>query len=696
MVLYIIIKIKGGEKMSRKKWVVSAIDKERCAEISEEYGVSPFTALLVVAKGITDETDLEEFFNEEKIYMSDPYELPDMNKAVNRIRKALEDKEKICVFGDYDADGVTSTALLYGYLREKGADVTYYIPDRNGEGYGMNTEAIEKIRDEGVGLIITVDNGISSFEEAEKISSLGMSLVITDHHRASSELPKAEAVVDAYRLDCESPEFCSWAGVGIVYKLLEALEEDDEGELLGKYSDLAAIGTIGDVVPLTGENRRIVKCGIELLNSSCSTGIEALKNYAGLCDKEFNSSNVAFSLVPRINAAGRMGSAEKAFELLVCDDRDRADELAKEINDTNALRQKTELEILEEAEKYLHANPGMMYDRVLVVDGENWHGGVIGIVAARLVEKYGKPCLVISRQPSKPAKGSGRSIEGFSLYDALKSCGEYLVQFGGHTLAAGLEIEEDKIDTFRRAINDYAAETQSIYPQLHIDCRLNPKYINTELLDAMESLEPFGAGNKKPVFGLYKMMIERVEAVSSGKHCRLTVSREGITLTVMKFGISPNRLDYRVGDMVDMAVTVEKNIFMNTVKASVTVRDIKFSAMDDDKVIEGELLYESIKRNEKITPSAAMSALPTRDLTGRVYRELKKQGTWQWSDETLDYRIGDNGERFCAVKVALDALEELELIKRNVSDNVIELLPVERKMNLDDSKILNTIKGYII
>ena len=312
-----------------------------------------------------------------------------------------------------------------------------------------------------------------------------------------------------------------------------------------------------------------------------------------------------------------------------------------------------------------------------------------------MVEKYGKPCLVISRQSDSFAKGSGRSIAGFSLYDALRACEDCLVQFGGHTLAAGFEVEEENIDAFRKAINDYASQLDDVCPELMIDCKLNPKYINIDLLDALKELEPFGAGNKQPVFGLYNMYVDRVESVSNGKHCRLTVSRDGIQINVMRFGVSPNRLNFKAGDVIDLAVTVDKNVYLGTVKVSVIAKDIKFSAMNDSFVIGGNFLYEKIKRNESVDSIEALKALPSRDLVGRVYKLLKNNGSWIWDDETLDYRIGDNGEKFCAVKIALDALEQLKLINRDKENSTVEIIPVSTKTDLDSAEILHRLKKSI-
>ncbi len=679
--------------MRRKKWTVSKVDKEYVAEISEKYSLNPFAALLLVSRNFLGEQETEDFLSGETVYMSDPFELPDMEKAADRIRKAIVDFEKIVIYGDYDADGVTSTALLYSYLSSKGADVSYYIPDRNSEGYGMHTDSVRKIAEMGTKLIITVDNGISAFEEAKLIKELGMDLVITDHHRPGDDLPDAVAVVDAYRKDYPG-EFKDWAGVGIAYKLAEAIEGDDSDELLEEYSDFVSIGTIGDVTPLFGENRQFVKSGTAKINQRSRIGIEALKEALDMKHKEFNALNIAFTIVPKINAAGRMGDASRALKLLMSNDEAEAKMLAEEIIEANSLRQKAEQSIIDEAKEIFQNHPEYLYDRVIVVDGDEWHGGVIGIVAARIVEEYGKPCLVISKK-NGVGKGSGRSIEGFSLFDMLCETEEILNHFGGHTLAAGFEINVDKIDEFRRKVNEYAAKREMPFAQLDIDCKINPKYIDVDLLDALSFLEPYGAGNKQPIFGLYKMRIDKVEPVSNGKHCKITMSRGDVQISAMKFGISLFRLGLFEGDVVDVAAILEKNDFLGRIKAAVYIKDIRFSGMDEDAIFESYALYDKIKRGEDIDCTEAFKAIPTRDIVARVYKMMRKYSAWSWPEEYLDYRIGDNGEKLCAVLVAIDMLEELGLVRRDIEHNSVKIIDSKEKVDLDNSSILQRLKGYL-
>ncbi len=674
--------------MSRKKWIFSKFDKEYAAEIAERYELSPFAAVLLASKNFEDEEELEAFLSDENTFLVDPYELPDMDKAVIRINRAIENFERIMVYGDYDADGVSSTALLYLYLRQRGADVQYYIPERLTEGYGMNLDAVRKIKERDVQLIITVDNGISAVLEAEKIKALGMELVVTDHHRPGDTLPDAVAVVDPYREDYEGA-FNEWAGVGVAFKLVEALSDCDE-EVINEYADLVSIGTIGDVVPLRSENRAFVKYGMEIINSSKRYGINALREVAGMSVHDMTSSNVAFSIVPRINAAGRMGSAEKAIRLLLSEDVEEARLLAEEVNQSNVLRQQTEMKIIAEAEEKIEKNIDMIYDRVLVLEGEDWHSGVIGIVAARLTEKYARPCLVIGVSDGV-GKGSGRSIEGFSLFEALSEVSDCLDHFGGHTLAAGFEIEADRIDEFRKRINEYAKGIEMPRPQLRIDCRISPKHVNVDLINEIHMLEPFGAGNAQPLFAMMGMKIEKLEGLSQNKHTKMLLSKGDTRIAAMRFGVSPDSFDFSVGDMVDVAATLDKNEYMGTVKVSVIVRDMRFSELEEEKVIFSEMIYEKFRRKEKLIPEEIELLYPDRDFVGRVFRILR-EGTWNKSDEALCFRIGDDGKRLCAVRVSIDVLEEMGLVVRDGKAKAIYLSENQGKVDLTRSKILMSIK----
>ena len=414
--------------MHRKLWQIAGVDKEKAAAIADRHNLDPFAALLLSSRGISSDQQVHDFMCDDAP-LCDPFSLKDMDTAAAEIHRALECGERIAVYGDYDADGVTASALLYLFLETLGADVLCYIPDRNSEGYGLNKKAIDRLKNDGVQLIVTVDNGISAIEEADYIYACGMWLVVTDHHKVGSVLPRAEAVVDPHRSDCLC-SFEDWAGVGVAFKLACALSQDDAENILDDFADLITIGTIADVVPLTGENRTIVKYGIRKINEGGNFGLAALKRVALSAPRALTANGIAFSIVPRLNAVGRIDRADEAFELLISDSEEHAQMLAQKISDCNSVRQSLEQKIMAEAEKQLQEMPALRFDRVLVFNGEGWHGGVIGIVAARLTERFGKPTIVITSD-GEEAKGSGRSLEGFSLYDAIDSVRDLLTHFGG-------------------------------------------------------------------------------------------------------------------------------------------------------------------------------------------------------------------------------------------------------------------------
>ena len=672
--------------MSRKKWIVSNCDKEAATLIAEELNVSPYAALIASARGVKTVEDAEDFFGINEAVATDPFDFPDMYKAVKRIKTALDNFERIAVYGDYDADGVTATTLLYSYLALQGADVVFAVPNRHTEGYGLSYSAIDNISRMGVKLIITVDNGISAVDEAEYIRQLEMDLIVTDHHLPSEMIPDAVAVVDPHREDCILP-FKDYAGVGVAYKLICALE-GEENEVTESFLDLVAIGTIADVMPLKGENRSIVRKGTELINDSDRVGIQALIEIAGLEGKPVKSGTIAFGIAPRINAAGRIGTADRAIRLLLSEDYDEANLLAEEINEDNVLRQQTEQEILAQAIEIIESHPSWKYDKVLVVSGENWHDGVIGIVASRLVEKYGKPTIVITENEDLTAKGSGRSVEGFSLYDALSACADVLDHYGGHTLAAGLGIDTEKIDLFRREINRYADGAAAFCPVQNIDFKINPSCVNTELLDVIESLEPFGAGNPQPVFGLYNMTLTDITPIGSGKHLRLSLRRGETTLNAVLFRMTQLDFPYVMGDVLDVAATFESNEYMGQLRLNILVRNIKLHDMDDEVLFDAMNSFDDIMSGRN---TGHISALPDRDFIALVYKFIRSKGKWRYDNEILCKRLGLDAASYAKVCVALEALTELGTIIYDGDGNLT--LPQENiKVNLNDAPVLKRIK----
>lgn len=668
--------------MILRKWEVRPLDKERAAAFAQTYGVPFFLAMLMNIRGLDDAAHLREFLGEGEP-LSDPFLLKDMDKAAARITRAVDNMEKIAVYGDYDADGVTSTAMLYSYLETRGADVIFYIPQREGEGYGMNIGAVEYLKEQGVSLIVTVDNGISSVQEVARANELGIDVVVTDHHRPQEILPDAVAVVDAYRPDDTSP-YKHFSGVGIAFKLLMALEDGagDVEDLLEAYSDLAAIGTIGDIVPLTGENRTLIRAGLERLSQSDRPGVQALLENAGIAGKVLTSTNVAFTLVPRINATGRMGAPERAVRLLISGYEEEAEVLSEEICADNEERRRVEAEIAEAAFADIEAK-GYMKDRVVVVDGENWHHGVIGIVASRVTERCGKPCMIISRGETE-AKGSGRSIEGFSLFEAICACGDLLVKFGGHPMAAGITLKPENIEAFRKRINQYAAEH---FPQMPtqtvtLDCKLNPAALSVSMAQSLTQLEPFGNGNPQPVFGLFNMELSNVTPVGGGGHLRLTLEKNGAVITAMRFNTKPEELPYHIGDKIDLAVQLEAREFRGQPSLTVIVRDMKFAAFNTEKNIASLASFEKWQRGEVLSAEDKNRLYPDRACLAAIYRALRTVNGKETDQVRFVSQFGKD-MTLGLFKTALLVFEERSLVHSEIADDTFTATLIETSGKTD-------------
>lgn len=668
--------------MILRKWEVRPLDKERAAAFAQTYGVPFFLAMLMNIRGLDDATHLREFLGEGEP-LSDPFLLKDMDKAAARITRAVDNMEKIAVYGDYDADGVTSTAMLYSYLETRGADVIFYIPQREGEGYGMNMGAVEYLKEQGVSLIVTVDNGISSVQEVARANELGIDVVVTDHHRPQEILPDAVAVVDAYRPDDTSP-YKHFSGVGIAFKLLMALEDGagDVEDLLEAYSDLAAIGTIGDIVPLTGENRTLIRAGLERLSQSDRPGVQALLENAGIAGKALTSTNVAFTLVPRINATGRMGAPERAVRLLISGYEEEAKVLSEEICADNEERRRVEAEIAEAAFADIEAK-GYMKDRVVVVDGENWHHGVIGIVASRVTERCGKPCMIISRGETE-AKGSGRSIEGFSLFEAICACGDLLIKFGGHPMAAGITLKPENIEAFRKRINQYAAEH---FPQMPtqtvtLDCKLNPAALSVSMAQSLTQLEPFGNGNPQPVFGLFNMELSNVTPVGGGGHLRLTLEKNGAVITAMRFNTKPEELPYHIGDKIDLAVQLEAREFRGQPSLTVIVRDMKFAAFNTEKNIASLASFEKWQRGEVLSAEDKNRLYPDRACLAAIYRALRTVNGKETDQIRFVSQFGKD-MTLGLFKTALLVFEERGLVHSEIADDTFTATLIETSGKTD-------------
>lgn len=681
-----------------KVWSVAKVNKERAIAMANSLEIPPLLAMMLDIRGITKEEDVINFLQENKDF-SDPFLMKDMDKAVERITTAVENGEKICVYGDYDADGVTSTSLLYSYLRDSlGADVMFYIPTRTGEGYGMNKSAVDKIHSLGVTLIITVDNGISAREEIDYANSLGIDTVITDHHMPSGAIPKAVAVVNAHQQDDKSP-FKDFSGVGVAFKLVMAIEGEyaDVDSLLENFSDIATLGTIGDIVPLVGENRTLVKNGLRHIQNSDRIGINAMKQESGIAEKEINSSNVAFTLVPRINAGGRLGSSEKSVNLLLTEDEDEAVTIADKLGMDNRERQSIEKEILASIDEEVRRTPNIVNDKILVFAGRGWHQGVVGIAASRIKDIYDKPTIIIGIDDDGVARGSGRSVEGFSLCDAVFACSEHLTHYGGHPMAVGISLEKEKINDFRKAINAYCKDIKMPYNILHIDCKLNPNQLDLSILDSLSYIEPCGASNPSPIFGLYNMTIIATKEIGNGKHMRITLSRgQGqVPVYAVYFNHNFQSCSYRNGDIVDVAVSLDRNIYNGQENLSVIIKDIKYSQSNNEELIDSERIFDKFAKRYKLTKNEVMSILPTRNDFAYVYRFLKQNKGFIYGEyalvNALNYKISMG-----KLIVILYSMKELGLInwQQGLYQSIIEMKE-SGKVNLEDSVFIKKLKEGI-
>ena len=649
--------------------------------------------MLLQIRGITTAQEIEDFLHNDT-EIEPPWDIKDMEKACVRVHEAIAQEELICVYGDYDADGVTSTALLYSYLEAVGARVMYYIPSREAEGYGMNNAAVDTLHQKGVKLIITVDNGIAAINEIRYAKSLGVDTVVTDHHMPLGELPDACAVVDLHRSDCPS-RFKQLSGVGVAFKLIMALEGEycDVDSLLDMYADLLCLGTIGDIVELKSENRVFVKRGLLSMRHTERTGLYALIRNAGLTGKPITAGNVSFTLVPRINAVGRLGASGRSVELLLTNDEEEAGEFAAAMSYDNAERQQIERDILEKIDARVTRDPRLVMDKVLVLDGENWHQGVVGIVASRIREIYGKPTIIISRD-GENAKASGRSVEGFALCDAVAACGDLLTHYGGHPMAAGLSLPSANIDVFRKRINDYA-DRQSTMPfdTLHIDCKLNPAAISLDLVGELNVMKPYGAGNPTPVFGFFNMVLTNIIPLSNNKHLRLVLSRGSVSMSAMLFFTSTEDFPYEKGEVLDIAATLEINEYNDRSSVSVIVKDVKAHDEDAEQILSSGRIFETFCRGGRLRREELQSILPDREDFALLYRYLRDRGGYNRRTETLVGRL-QNRLSYGKIRVALEAMNELGLIQiqEGLKTNRITLRRVSRKVDLSSASIIKKLR----
>lgn len=556
-----------------KKWQVYQVENDEVEKLQEKYKINKLLATILVNRGITEEEQIEKFLKPKRSDFYNPYGMPDMNIAVERIMKAIENKEKTIIYGDYDVDGITSVTVLKSFLEERGLHVGVYIPNRLEEGYGLNKKAVEYIAEQKYSLMITVDCGISAVEEVEYANQLGIETIVTDHHEPGNELPNAIAVVDAKRKDNQY-QCRNLAGVGVVFKLIQAIGIKmglEEKEYL-KYLDIVCIGTISDIVPLTDENRVIVKLGLKLVEQTRNLGLKSILQASGY--NKIDSVTISFGIAPRINACGRMGHQEEALNLFLSKDINEVNELTQKLNEYNKTRQEIEKRIYKDATTQIEEQ-GLANKNTIVLMGKNWHHGVIGIVASKITEMYFKPSILLCEEDDL-GKGSGRSIPGFDLYEALTECKESINRFGGHAMAVGINVKKDKLEEFKEKLEQISKEKniEEIVPILKIDAQISLDEINKEIVNSLRKLEPFGEENKNPLFVFKNLKIDSIRALSEGKHLKLTLKDNKNIVNAIGFNLGDFANEYRIGDKIDVVGNLEINSFNGVDNIQINIKDL--------------------------------------------------------------------------------------------------------------------------
>ena len=692
--------------MKKKKWLLAA-DHSACAEgMAGELGLSRLTARVLASRGFDTCDKAKDFMTHSLEGIHDPFLLKDMDKAVAEIRSAIENKVKIAIYGDYDVDGVTATCIMIQYLRKMGADCTYYIPDRLGEGYGLNTAAIQSLYDDGCRLLITVDSGITAEEEAEYARDLGLRLIVTDHHECKETLPCAVAVVNPRRVDSDYP-FRELAGVGVAFKVICALEHHRPIEdLLREYADVVAVGTIADVMPLVGENRIIVSYGLQYLQHTKNQGLKALMQKLGLDTKVVTSNSVSFIMAPRINAAGRLGGASSAARMFLTDDGQEAAALAEHLCNLNHRRQEEENGIYEQIMARIKAQPELTRGKTMVLWGDGWHNGVIGIVSSRLSDRYGVPCVLIS-MTGDSGKGSGRSIKGFNLYAALEKNAVLLEKYGGHELAVGLTVRRDNLEQLRDALEAYAAETQSeeIVPCVNVDCRVEPEELTLREVRGLSAMEPFGMGNPQPVFLMNDVRIEEITPISHDRHIKLHLSRKGRNFYAFVFGMGAKSCQFVKGDLLDIVFSAEINSYRGNENVQLVVKDVKWASCEEEADREAMDTWQAFRREEPITREQAALLSPTREDLVAVFRHVKanaENGILAAPAATLYRKVRYEAKHCSRMNVGkllacLEIFRECSIFsyEQTGGDLTVRVLDYEGKADVNGSCVLKTLMAIL-
>lgn len=714
--------------MSAKLWRIEEQDGAVIETLCEALQISPIVARLLYNRGFYEPVGAGKFLRKETGVFHDPFLLRDMDRAVSRLHTALLEHERITVYGDYDADGVTATTVLYLYLASVGADVHYYIPGRFDEGYGLNSDAVRKLHGDGTRLIVTVDTGVTAIDEVALANALGMEVIVTDHHTCRPILPDAVAVINPHRADDTYP-FKDLAGVGVAFKLICALACADMTEVFQKkeetrrlcmeYAEYTAIGTIADVMPLRDENRLIVNVGLALLQQTKKPGLLALMDAAsGQIGSESSdrpkypkkrkvtSSFISFTIAPRINAIGRIYTAARAVDLFLTDSPEYANRLANELCDANRERQETENRIAAEAFAQVENEHDLTREHILVLAGEGWHHGVIGIVASRVTEKYHLPCILFSYSsetnpdgkplPGDEGKGSGRSIDGFCMIDALSDCQHLLVRFGGHAMAAGVTVTRENLSAFRAFMEDAASKAFASgipAPCLRVDCMTGFPDVCLRTAEEIFALEPYGCGNPQPLFCLRGARVESVSALSLGRHTKLLISDANdasVTRTAMLFGCRTEDFAFCAGDIVDLVYTMEVNEYRGERSVQMLVNDIRAADGNDTHEMRQMRVYAQLHDGIAVLPegcTAPDTLIPNREDCRALWLYLRAESEKSQDGTRLTYRrmAFHTGLGLCRVRLICDMFAQGALIERRkeCEDGFVCILTAEQGKKID-------------
>ena len=707
-------------------------------KLSQELEISEICAKLLINRGYTSADMAKAFLKNEESVLHDPFMLADIRPAIERIKKAVDNNEKIIIYGDYDVDGVTAVSTLYLYLTEQGADVGYYIPQRDGEGYGVSIKAIDRLCDIGAQLIITVDTGITANDEVEYAKSRGIDMVITDHHECRPELPVACAVVNPHRADCPYP-FKELAGVGVVFKLICAYETqkcilegreaiDGVREICKKYADLTAIGTIADVMPILDENRLIVAIGLKMLSNTNRKGLAALMDVAtsktdgakpaaiGSSSsqprkRKITSSFIGYGVAPKINAAGRISNAAKAVELLLAESDEKAYDMAIELCEINRQRQIEENRIAEQAYKKIEQTHDFENDKVIIIEDDSWNQGIIGIVASRITEKYGLPSILISfdgatrgyPEDDDSGKGSGRSVKGMNLVNAMNYCEDLLCKYGGHELAAGLTIERGNIDAFKRKINEYANQylnDDNVLVNIEADCEINMSDLTMKQALELYRLEPYGVANPVPIFVMRDVQIVKIISIGGGKHTKLILAKDGISVNAVYFGMQPSKLSLLEGNEVDVAFNLDINEYQNIKSVQLIVQDIKMSQRYEQECMDVRTRYEEIEAGGMFVMEE--NVIPNRDDFAAVYTVIRREFRLGRDSLSIDVllsllnKIENSNINYIKLKFIIKILNELKICGVEKTDEEHYKFDVyfnASKTNIEKSSILKMLRN---